>query len=142
MFVGGDVTSSFGFQVEGLYSQRGAKDNSEGSETKLRVTYIDVPVLARFGTSSASGMRFHVFTGPQASFLLSAEARNDDLDLTIDLKDEVESFDLGWTLGAGLEANRFLVDARYTMGLKNMSKDADNDIKNRTFTVMVGFRIK
>lgn len=145
VFVGGDVNGNVGIQVEGLYSMRGAKDTSDASETTLRMNYIDVPVLLRVGAGSGSGMGFHIFTGPQVSYLLDAKATNKDLDLSIDIKDELESLDFGWTLGVGMEASRFQVDARYTMGLKNMSKGgsgSDSAIKNRTFAVMVGYRLK
>lgn len=143
VFVGGDVTSNVGIQVEGLYSMRGAKDTSDATETTLRMNYIDVPVLLRVGTGSGSGMGFHVFTGPQVSYLLNAKATSGAL--SIDLKDDIEKIDFGWTLGVGVEANKFLVDARYTMGLKNMSKagsGADSEVKNRTFAVMIGYRLK
>lgn len=143
VFVGGDVNGNVGIQVEGLYSMRGAKDTSDNTETTLRTNYIDVPVLLRVGAGSANGMGFHVFTGPQVSYLLDAKVTNDDL--SIDVKDELETLDFGWTLGVGLEASRFLVDARYTMGLKDMNKagtNFDNEMKNRTFAVMVGYRLK
>lgn len=143
VFVGGDVNGNVGIQVEGLYSMRGAKDNSDATETTLRTNYIDVPVTLRFGAGSGSGMGFHVFTGPQVSYLLDAKATHGAV--SVDLKDDLEKIDFGWTLGVGMEANRFLVDARYTHGLKNMSKTgtgADSEVKNRTFAVMIGFRLK
>jgi opacity protein-like surface antigen len=142
VFLGGDVNSTLGIQVEGLFSQRGAKDKSDGFNTNIRLNYIDVPVLARISVGSSNSARFHIFGGMQASYLLKAEASNDDLNLTIDIKDEVETFDFGVTAGAGVEISRLSIDARYTMGLMNVSKDSNEDVKNRTFTVMVGYRLK
>ncbi len=138
VFIGRDITKNFGLQLEGLYSMRGAK--TEDGVGKFKLNYIDIPVLARFGATSASGIKAFAFTGPQASFNIKAEA--EFLDQTQDLEDEVEKFDLGWTVGAGVEVNRFTVDARYTMGLKNIGKDDDDSTKNRTIAVMVGFRLK
>jgi opacity protein-like surface antigen len=142
VFFGGNITDKVGIQVEGLYSQRGAKDASETPEFKLRTNYIEVPVTLNVGGGSGS-TRFNLFTGPQVSFLLSAKASSEGVE--VDIKDEVESMDLGWTLGAGLLLNdKFTVDARYTHGLKNMAKsDLDDDeVKNRTFSVMFGIRLK
>jgi opacity protein-like surface antigen len=141
--IGGNLTNGIGLQVEGLYSQRGAKDESESPEFKLRTTYIDVPVTLSMGSGSGS-TRFNVFTGPQVSFLLSAKASANGVD--VDIKNELENIDLGWTLGAGaLLSDKFTVDARYTHGLKNMAKadlSEDSEVKNRTFSVMFGIRLR
>lgn len=138
VFIGREINKSFGWQLEGLYSMRGAK--ADGGDAKIKLNYIDVPVLARFGGTSASGIKAFAFTGPQVSFNIKAEA--EFLGETEDLKDDVEKFDLGWTVGAGVEVNRFTVDARYTLGLMNIAKDDEESVKNRTFAVMIGVRLK
>lgn len=138
VFVGREINKNVGLQLEGLYSMRGAK--AEGGDVKLKLNYIDVPLLARFGATSASGIKAFVFTGPQASFNIKAEA--EAFGETVDLDDEIEKLDLGWTVGAGVDVNRFTFDARYTMGLMNIAKDDTDSTKNRTFTVMIGYRLK
>jgi Outer membrane protein beta-barrel domain len=138
VFIGRDINKNFGLQLEGLYSMRGAK--AEGGDAKIKLNYIDVPVLARLGSQSANGNKFYAFTGPQASFKVTSEV--EFLGETDDLDDEVESFDFGWTAGVGADMGRVTLDARYTMGLMNIDKTGDDTIKNRTFSVMVGFRLK
>jgi hypothetical protein len=138
VFIGRDINKNFGLQLEGLYSMRGAK--ADGGDAKIKLNYIDVPVLARFGATSASGIKAFAFTGAQASFNIKAEV--DFLGETADIEDEIEKFDLGWVIGAGVDVNRFTVDARYTMGLMNIAKDDTENTKNRTFSVMVGIRLK
>jgi hypothetical protein len=139
LFLGRQINENVGVQIEGLYSQHGAKDKAAGSDIKYRVTYIDVPVLLRFGRTS-----FHLYTGPQIGYKLDAEASSKKLDLTVDLDDDVENLDLGWTVGASVERNRLSLDARYILGLKDISTDASStdSAKNRTFTVLVGLRLK
>ncbi|MCC7168710.1 MAG: PorT family protein [Rhodospirillales bacterium] len=138
VFIGRDINKNFGLQLEGLYSMRGAE--AEGGDAKIKLNYIDVPVTARFGTTSASGIKAFAFTGAQASFNVKAEI--EFLGETADLEEDTEKFDLGWIGGAGVEVNRFTVDARYTMGLTSIAKDDVETTKNRTFTVMVGIRLK
>jgi hypothetical protein len=138
VFVGRDINKNFGLQLEGLYSMRGAK--AEGGDAKIKLNYIDVPVLARLGSQSANGNKFYAFTGPQASFKVTSEV--EFLGETDDLDDDVESFDFGWTAGVGADMGRVTLDARYTMGLMNIDKTGNDTIKNRTFSVMVGFRLK
>lgn len=139
LFVGKQINDSLGWRLEGLFSQKGYKDAEAGSDFKETLTYVDVPVLLTLGPSSSGDTRFNVFTGPQVSFLIKAE--DDFLDLKSDTKDDWKSTDFGWVLGAGLEKGRITADARYTLGLSNVS-DFGSDIKNRAFSVMIGVKLK
>lgn len=143
LFAGRNISENVGIQLEGLFSQRGAKDNTSGSDTTLRLTYLDVPLTARFGSTSTNNVHFHAFTGPQLGIKLSAKAKDDLLGVEIDLDDDVKSWDFGWTIGAGVEMNRLSLDARYTMGLTDIDdSDTDASTKNRTFTVLLGYRFR
>jgi opacity protein-like surface antigen len=144
IFTGRNISDNVGIQLEALFSQRGAKDTSTSSETRLRLTYLDVPLTARFGSTTSNNMHFHAFTGPQLGIKLSAKAKNDFIGVEEDLDDEVKSWDFGWTLGAGVEMNNVSLDARYTLGLTNIdnSEFSDGSSKNRTFTVLVGYRFR
>jgi opacity protein-like surface antigen len=144
LFVARNITDNAGIQLEALFSQRGALDTSTSSETRLRLTYLDLPLTARFGSTMSNDVHFHAFTGPQVGIKLSAKAKNDFLGVEEDLDEEVKSWDFGWTLGAGVEMNNLSLDARYTLGLTNIdaSQSSDGSIKNRTFTVLVGYRFR
>jgi hypothetical protein len=96
-------------------------------------------VLLTVGPSSSGTARFNVFTGPQVSFKLNAEAESGGI--TVDQDDEVKSTDFGWVLGVGVQSGRFSADARYTMGLSNIAQDGDS-VKNKAFSVMVGIKLK
>jgi len=144
LFAGRNISDNAGIQLEALFSQRGAKDISSSPETRIRLTYLDVPLTARFGSTMSNDVHFHVFTGPQVGIKLSAKATNDLIDNELDLDDEVKSWDFGWTLGAGVEMNNLSLDARYTLGLTNIdaSQFSDGSLKNRTFTVLAGYRFR
>ncbi len=143
LFVGKQINETVGWRLEGLFSQKGAKDEESGDDAKFRLTYVDVPVLLTFGPASSGDTRFNVFTGPQASFKTKAEASFSD-GSSQDLDDFVKGTDFGWVLGAGLEKGRVTADVRYTLGLSNIAKDADDDdsLKNRVFAVMIGVKLK
>lgn len=141
LFAGMQINDNVGVQIEGLFSQKGAKEDSPGNTGKMKLTYIDVPILLRVGPTSTNETHFHVFTGPQLSFNTKAEQEFDGQ--TIDVKDDVESMDFGWVLGAGVERGRVNLDARYALGLKNIATDStDSTVKNRVFSVTVGIRLK
>ena len=142
VFLGKNLTPNLGLQLEGLVTQRGAKDNTFGGNAKIRLAYLDVPLTVRYGSTTTNETHFHVFTGPQVGFKLKAETI-DDVFGTTDISDDVESMDFGWTLGAGVERNRLSLDARYTLGLMNLNATSPGDtIKNRSFMVLIGFRLK
>jgi hypothetical protein len=144
VFVVWPATGRVALQTEALYSQKGAQMEEDGASGKIKLDYVDVPVLARFSSPVSPGTSFHVFAGPSFSFRVSAksefsfegEEENEDID------DDVERFDLGLVAGAGLEFGRVVVDGRYTWGLSNINKDENDDvkIKNRVFAVMAGIR--
>jgi opacity protein-like surface antigen len=141
LFVGRNITENFGLQLEGLFSQRGGEDNTFTSPVKIRLTFLDIPLTARFGSTTTSNTHFHVFTGPQFGIKLDAEGIDQVFGQPADV--EVESWDFGWTVGAGVEMNRVSFDARYTMGLTNLNTSpADPEVKNRTFSFMVGYRFR
>lgn len=138
VFIGRDVNKNFGLQLEGLFSMRGSK--FEEDDAKIKLNYIDVPVLARFGSETTNGTRFFAFTGPQASINLKSEV--EFMGMTEDIDEDVENFDFGWVIGAGVEFGKISFDARYTLGLMNIDATNDDTVKNRTFAVMIGYRFK
>jgi len=139
VFIGRDISPNFGLQLEGLFSMRGA-GFKDVDDAKINLQYIDVPVLARVGSPSNNGPRFFAFTGPQASLKVKSEIEL--FGVTESLDDEVKSFDFGWVVGAGVDMQRFTLDARYTLGLMNIDDTGDDTVKNRTFSVMLGYRFR
>lgn len=133
------VNDNVSVRVEGLFSQKGAKDEEGGEDAKFKLTYFDLPVLLDFSPASSSGTRFHVFTGPQMSFNTKAEAEAGGI--TVDFDDEVKGTDFGWVLGVGVSNGRWNADARYALGLSNIAEEGDS-AKNRVFSVMVGVKLK
>jgi hypothetical protein len=136
-------------QPEALFAQKGAAFDFSDIDTKLKLDYVEVPLLlkARFG---GAGIRPYVFAGPYLGFRVKAEVSVDageDGSSSQDLDDETKSVDYGGVAGAGLEfpASRgaFLLEARYARGLANItSDDAANEdsVTNAVWSVLVGFR--
>ena len=140
VFLSKSINDTFGFSLEGLFSQKGAKSEFDGEEDgKFKLTYFDVPLLLTAGPASSGNTRFMVFTGPQMSFNIKAESEEDGI--TEDRDDDVKSTDFGWVLGAGLESGRFTADARYTFGLSNIA-EFGVPVKNRVFSVMLGVKLR
>ena len=140
------------FQFEGLFSEKGVRfePNEFGLENPadVRVRYIEIPVLARadFGASGSAARAF-VVGGAAPAFKLSAHTKTvfDGQEETRDIDDDIYSGDVGLVGGLGVEFGRALIEARYTHGLRHINTDDNGDedrIKNRVFSVMVGFRLR
>lgn len=125
------VSENFAVQPELLFSMVGGKED----DTKLNLSYISVPVLAKYKVEG-----FSIYLGPQVGFLMAAKAKNDDE--SQDIKDSFKSIDFAGVLGAGYTMeNGFGFDARYQLGLSNIldGGDSDNSYKNRGFQVGVHY---
>jgi hypothetical protein len=125
-------------RAEAVFSIRGTK--SELGDYKL--SYLELPVGAQFQFVRRSRSDVHVFGGASFGFNLDATlTQADDVDVSLD--DEVEDLDLGIFVGAGVTFGRFVIDGRYTHGVRNINVDADTPaVKNRSFAITFGIRIK
>jgi len=151
LFVTVPATERLSFQIEGLYTEKGVTGSLEEFgipiEGNLRLQYLEVPVLGRadFGTPGSSS-NFYIVAGAAPAFKLDARLKLEALgeEETVDLSDDMESFDFGLVGGAGLELGRLGLEARYTHGLLSISKDDADDepVKNKVFTVSVSYRFR
>jgi len=143
--LGGQLTYStlanWGIGGALLYSQEGVAATVAGLETKLRLTYLRIPVkgFIFLGGNDEGSFRPKVFLGPSFGFLLDADAEVGGKETGV--KDSYNNFDLGLTGGLGFNARVsqstwFNFDAGYTHGLLDVAKN--NDGANRTFTLTAG----
>lgn len=148
-FVGGlfmvwPATGNAALQVEALYSQKGTSLDNEEGKGALKLDYLEVPILARFSSAPATKASFHIFGGPSLGFKMRAHGTGDFADNgdDQDVGDDVETFDFGLIVGAGVDFSHMTLDARQNWGLSNVNKDPGDDegVKTRTFSVMLGIR--
>jgi hypothetical protein len=154
-FVTYSIQDTYAFTTKILFNQKGAK--SEDGETKERLNYIEVPVLARVFFNREGTVRPNVFFGPSFGFLTGAQWKlgDDDYKNVEDIedfdpftdvdsyKDVYNTFDFGVSLGLGLSIRvademYFIIDTRYTYGLSEVYKNADGSSNNQNATVTAG----
>ena len=144
LFVHYPLREQVGLQIEGLYSQKGAKVDDLGIDVDLRLDYVEIPVLGRFGLRASEDAIVHIVAGPAFAFKV-----HDSLDVgdffgfdEIDIK----PFDAGIAIGGGVTFRNVVVDARYTHGLVNINDedllDDFLEVKNRAFSVTVGWQFR
>ncbi|MEZ5063459.1 MAG: porin family protein [bacterium] len=120
----------FSLQTEALYTVKGDTESGPGYTATTKMSYIDVPVLAKVGFLHDSPARPSLFFGPSMAVNLSASSKltGADSEIELDVKNEVNTFDLGLVLGGGVDfavgGRSFGVDLRYSKGLTNVAGDA------------------
>lgn len=114
-----------------LYSRQGAKVNDD----KLATDNLNIPILANFYLVEGLAVK----AGVQPGFLLAA---NEKIHGTkTDVKDHMKTFDfsipvgLSYTFGCGL-----MLDARYSIGVTNVSKGDAVKSRNSVWSLTAGWR--
>mgnify|MGYP001128851493 CR=1 FL=1 len=127
-----NVAESFAIQPELMYSTAGAKLNTGGMKATTNLSYISVPVLAKYKVSG-----FGVYLGPEVGFLASAKSKSDGE--SYDDKDSYKSINFSGVLGAEYTLESGLgFNARYVAGLANIAKDAEGDQSLKANNIMIG----
>lgn len=130
VFAGGFVNIAFdkslSIQPELLYSGQGAKhDDILNIHSTTKLGYINIPVMVQYRLVP----EFYLEAGPQLGFLAGAKVKSGKV--TVDVKDDYKSVDVGLGFGLGYQFPIGVgIGARYMFGLSNVS-DVDNiDHKN------------
>jgi len=114
------VSEKFHVQPELLYSMEGAKD--------AEISFLRIPIMAKYYIAEG----FNLQAGPSIGFKVSADEGLDEL---------TKSMDFGLGLGAGYELSGGLFfDARYNLGLSNISDVDPIEVKTTNFQVGLGYR--
>ena len=106
----GDVVQ---LRTGAMYSQKGASD---GDGDVLALDYLEMPADFAF---MIGGGGFALSAGPYLGFLMSATGEDGD-----DISDFFNGIDMGVNLGASYTiAESMIIDARYSMGLMDITGD-------------------
>ena len=128
------INDVLGFQPEVVYSSQGAQAEDDDIKLKAVYDYVNVPLMVKYYANE----NFTIQGGPQIGILTSAKAKFDGVD--VDIKDDLETIDLGIGLGLGYEINKLQIMARYNYGLTNTAKDSDDEhYPNRVIQVGLGY---
>jgi hypothetical protein len=143
LFVVWPADRRLALQTEVLLSQKGGKFQGANFSGRTTINYVDTPVLLRVSSARSGGTPVHVFAGPSFGFRVSGETRStvEGREGVDEIDNDFKRFDLGLTVGAGVEFGRLVVDGRYTWGLVDIDKQIDEStIRNRGFAFMTGIR--
>ena len=133
-----DIWGPIGFQGELLFSQKGAKFNTNTEEVTVSLNYIEIPILLKYSIPLGPTLSFDIQGGPYFGQKLSEKWRG------FSYKPEQDFFknsDYGITLGVGVKFNALFnyiyIDTRYSKGLADISLD-NGEVKNKNMVIIAG----
>lgn len=141
--------SSINFRPELNFIQKGFKLDETGVELTETLNYIELSPNFVYNVPAGAGNVFFGL-GPSFGFAVSGkfklkvtgeEEESGDIDFGNDeANDDLKGFDFGLNLLAGYKlAQGIFFSAGYNLGLANISLDEDESIKNKGFSVKVGY---
>jgi hypothetical protein len=121
-------SEKWGVTPEVLWSAQGADlDNAE-----FKTNYVTVPIMLRWRVIDLISLEI----GPQFNFL--TDAKIEGLDVSDQLKSNTYSAAFGALVHLPLGFNGGI---RYVMGMTDLAEDSNEDLKDQTFQVYVGWTI-
>jgi opacity protein-like surface antigen len=136
------IAPQLGLEIDGLYSQQGAKENLDGQDVTLHLDYVQVPVLLRYRFPTHTPVRPFIVLGPSVGFRVKCEltASSDSATCNDVFNENAKSVDVSGVVGAGLGfklgKEELSISGRYSMGFTKVFQDSDS--KNRVFSVLAG----
>ncbi|MEI6890093.1 MAG: porin family protein [Bacteroidales bacterium] len=118
--------------------------STNGWKQKISMGSLDIPVMVGFKIIHSDFITWRIEVGPEVSFLVNSKVTNLN-----DFTGPIQSADLSkanWYVlgGTGIDILFLSLDIRYSYGLNQLLKDAQNwqfNSKNQLFMVSLGFRI-
>jgi hypothetical protein len=123
-----NFSEKWGITPEVLWSAQGADLNN----VEFRTDYVLVPIMLRWRFIDLLSAEI----GPQFNILTKAELAGTDI------KDDLKSSSYSMAVGALIHLPLgFNGGVRYLIGMSNLSDDDNEDIKDQTFQIYVGWTI-
>ena len=136
--------SSFAIEPELLFTRKGFKENV------YRISYIEVPVLARFNFTQVKEIHPYVELGPYIGVKVNAdvptvvifdyadrEQPNSSFQNSF-TEGDINTVDYGMALGGGFDFGRIELGLRYSAGLREISDDKNVTARHSVFSIITG----
>ena len=124
-----------GMSADLLFSREGAMLKSGGDKTN----YLNLPILAKFYVLDQ--LAFNI--GIQPGVLLSGKdkVKESGEETAFTTTNNYKSFDFAFPVGVSYEFfNKLILDARYNIGVANISAGEGGKVHNNVFALTLGYR--
>lgn len=137
LLMGGNRGGTLGVEADVLYGQKGAKIGTVDFDQ--HVVHVPVMLKVNGGSGNVNGLSVFGVGGGFFDWQFNSKIGG------VDISDDTDGYEVGWLVGAGVEALRFSVQARYVKGVKSISREFDvansQDSHSKAFVVLFAFRL-
>ena len=132
-----------------LFTSKGAKYTTDLVSTELNANanFLQLPLHFAYKIDVMPGTRVVLHAGPYVAYGIGGKTSAGNVevdtfkdDAFLDVLNGLKPFDAGIGLGVGAEFGRILVDLGWDMGLTNISRINNADVKTQNAYLSVGFK--
>lgn len=140
------ITDRLSIQPEITFMQRGVQTDNNGFESKFKVSYLNIPVLAKYSLKALGFAKIHALGGVYSSVRTGGEVEFKDPGGTFTQKLDDSGWrrmDYGFAIGAGAELPRkngtWVFDVRYDYSIVDVHKSDNTYNSNKTIGISVTY---
>lgn len=128
-----------------LFTDQGAKFNSGGVESSLKLYYAVFPLIANYYVLPGLALKGGLQPAYKVKARMEEGGSKIDLDSALELifrDDDVKlnSFDLSIPVGLSYEYNRVTLDARYNFFITKVFSGINDNVRNQMITITLGYK--
>ena len=150
------LAAGLNFSIQGSgwsdFDEKIGDTKIEIKDIKMNLSYINIPAVANVYLFKGFAIKAGVQVGflVDANYEVTATYRDDNIKQNVTTKidesfnDECKKVDLSIPRGVSYQFPTIpiVIDARYNLGLTNVSKDSEEKLKNNVIQVTVGYKFK
>ena len=114
------------------YAQQGWKVKAADVSQTYKLDFVNLPLVANFYIVPGLALK----TGVQFGFMVNAKRES------VDIKDLCEETNISIPIGISGETGNFVLDARFNIGLSNLSKDKNFKQRSDLFMITIGYKFE
>lgn len=136
-----------------LWNRKGAKDDDSGSDAKIHLDYIQIPVLVQIGMPAGNNGRFFLGAGPALGIKTGCKVKGSDSGVSASVDCDVfdddvdaKSTEFSFIGEVGMEFGKFSIGLRGDIGLtkafgaKSGGVSIEPDVKTSTLSLIGAIR--
>lgn len=138
------ISDNFSFMPSLNYTQKGGKFNSGGDESKISLSYVDLPLNFVYTTSG-----FFIGAGPDLAFgvggkekdSFSGQSESNDIHFGSSADDDFKALEFSANILAGYKLdNGLFIAANYNPAISDIApKDSGGKFHNNGFAIRIGY---
>lgn len=133
-------TPNVSLQTGLFFSTKGAEYKNNLIDAKVNANYLQLPVHLAYKIDVTPGTKVFLHAGPYVAYGIGGKSNFGILEVnTFDKDLGFKPFDAGVGLGVGAEFGRIIVDLGWDMGLTNISRASNGNVKNQSAYLSLGY---